>query len=297
MTSTFAFSCLCLADPMGKKRRRSKSEESEEDSTDSSSESSEDERVRKRVKKEKKGKKDKKDKKDKKGKKKKNKEKEKEKREKKEKRSKEDERFFKEQAKREKMEGKELLAHMERDRELIQLRENMSSKPRAQQPPSYLTMQDYYIKNTELMTFCAERTGRCLQDLEPAECKKEFFKFAKMWNQNKLPPKFYAGISSTNMEPAARTRYKWSFVDKLDPMELASARDTVDTDTNEKNFYDQPREFRARREGAEETPRDRERRERNEMYERQREEEDPFEQRRRWESQAKEKQSAPREYH
>eukprot|EP00668_Euglena_longa_P033480 GGOE01043059.1.p1 GENE.GGOE01043059.1~~GGOE01043059.1.p1 ORF type:complete len:257 (-),score=69.89 GGOE01043059.1:342-1112(-) len=176
---------------------------------------------------------------------------------------------------------------VKRDEVLSALQQEMAARPAGQRPPSFLSMSDMLAKNAEMTTFCHEQTGKHFRELDAKWAAGLFFEFAKLWNTGRLPPKYYAGIQSTQLEPSSRTSYKWSFTEQLDPLELASARDAVDTDTNSKNFYDLPKEFRKRREGQEETPREKERRERQEQWERAREEEDPFEQRRRWEAQAK----------
>jgi len=165
-------------------------------------------------------------------------------------------------------------------------------QPPARQPPSYLTMGDFCARNAELAVYCLEAHGRHLLDLDLAAASRLFFAFAQQWNRGELPPRFYAGIGATQLEPNTRTAYKWSFVDKLDPLELASAG-RPDTDTNQRSFYDLPKEFRRRREGEEETPWERDRREERERRDQDRQDEDPFEQRKRWERLAKEKEKAP----
>jgi len=64
------------------------------------------------------------------------------------------------------------------------------------------------------------------------ESRHFFDLFVEKWNSGSLSAKYYKGISLAQEDPTSRTKYKWSFAKNVDPLELGSLRDSVDTDNN-----------------------------------------------------------------
>jgi len=72
-----------------------------------------------------------------------------------------------------------------------------------------------------------------IEDLETEESKQLFAStFVKDWNEGRLEPKFYKGIPPEAIEASSRTKYKWKFAEKLDPVEMGNLRETVQKLTN-----------------------------------------------------------------
>jgi len=110
-----------------------------------------------------------------------------------------------------------------------------------------LTQDDYFNKAVEFRMWLSEDFGLFIDDLPADEARKYFSKFVDKWNRGHLADKYYKGLSLASVEPASRTKYKWDFAAKLDPIELGTVRDTVDADTNKKFAAfrrDRPRQSR-----------------------------------------------------
>eukprot|EP00741_Cyanophora_paradoxa_P004889 tig00000849_g4744.t1 len=95
-----------------------------------------------------------------------------------------------------------------------------------------ITPDDYFAKASEFRTWLKEIKDKFLDEMSSDKARKYFCDFVKDWNAGKLPPKYYAGIRETGVDAAERTRYKWGFAKNVDAHQLASVRDTIDTDTN-----------------------------------------------------------------
>jgi hypothetical protein len=176
--------------------------------------------------------------------------------------------------------------NLKRDAKLDEYKQDMDKKPRDARPDYYLSMSDFYRKSSELMMWLHETRGKRLEGMPTEDALDYFYKFAKMWNCNGLDQKYFKGVSSAELDPDMRTSYRWKFTEKVDTMELASARDAVGTDTNNRVWAELPREYRKHKDGEQESDRDRERRERFEAREREFADADPFEQRKKWQQQS-----------
>jgi len=91
---------------------------------------------------------------------------------------------------------------------------------------------DYYSKSVEFSVWLREEKDIFFQDLTTEQARAKFSLFVEKWNAGELREKYYKGMNSSSVEPSTRTKYKWNFASKLDPIELGSIRDTVDSDTN-----------------------------------------------------------------
>eukprot|EP01006_Ploeotia_vitrea_P042550 TRINITY_DN66633_c8_g2_i2.p2 TRINITY_DN66633_c8_g2~~TRINITY_DN66633_c8_g2_i2.p2 ORF type:complete len:162 (-),score=11.08 TRINITY_DN66633_c8_g2_i2:111-596(-) len=157
-------------------------------------------------------------------------------------------------------------------------------------------MSDHFKMHTELTLWLWENYSKKLGDLDNNESAEYFAKFATQWNTASLPKKYYKGIHSSELDPSTRTSYRWGFVDKVDAMELAMARDTVDTDTYERGWSQLPKEYRKKRETDEDKQKAEERREKFQRKQREEAEADPFSQRQRWKERKEQREKEERVY-
>jgi len=99
-----------------------------------------------------------------------------------------------------------------------------------------LTIDDYFMKGTELRIWLLEEHRLYLEDLETSTAKEYFLQFVEKWNDGTLPVKYYKGMTPETQEISQRTKYKWAFAKNLDTIEMGTLRDTVDKETNLKAF-------------------------------------------------------------
>lgn len=84
---------------------------------------------------------------------------------------------------------------------------------------SKLSTADYYAKSKEFREWLLEEKKIYLEDLETHVAKEYFAKFVTQWNSGELPARIYKA-SDAQLEAGSRTKYQWSFVKKLDPVEM-----------------------------------------------------------------------------
>ena len=74
------------------------------------------------------------------------------------------------------------------------------------------------------------------EDLQSTkDSKKLFAKFVRRWNEGKLSEKYYRGIHPSELEGGQRTQHKWN-LKGIDPMEMSTARDSVEVHTYRKDW-------------------------------------------------------------
>ncbi|SPO23966.1 uncharacterized protein UTRI_03497_B [Ustilago trichophora] len=103
-----------------------------------------------------------------------------------------------------------------------------------------LTEEDYFIRATEFKAWLSESKGKYLDEISSKDARRYFERFARRWNEGKLPDEYYAGkvrSSSAAAGSSSQTRHRWAFTSKAsysskEQEQLAMIRDNVDTLTN-----------------------------------------------------------------
>ncbi len=136
---------------------------------------------------------------------------------------------------REKKKRKRSSSHKEKDKRHSSRDEADDSKK--SKSFGKISDSDYFLKNTEFQVWVYAHEGKTFDQLSSHESRKLFSKFVKKWNKKKLPEKFYQGINETEIDSTHRTKHKWNFtMDRSERDKLASAKDSVDSETHHRNF-------------------------------------------------------------
>lgn len=101
------------------------------------------------------------------------------------------------------------------------------------QPENPISKDDYFRLSSEFRIWLHEHKKIFFDELKSDETHKYFGKFVKKWNSGKLEKKYYEGIRSSQVDPAALTKYKWNFKGKGESSEkLEQIRTQIDRATN-----------------------------------------------------------------
>ena len=70
-----------------------------------------------------------------------------------------------------------------------------------------ITEDDYFAKNPEFSTWLRERKKKYFNELTSESARELFSGFIQLWNDRKLPAKYYQGMQGVTMR---RTQHAWS---------------------------------------------------------------------------------------
>lgn len=70
-----------------------------------------------------------------------------------------------------------------------------------------ITEDDYFAKNPEFSTWLRERKKKFFNELTSDAARELFVGFIQLWNDRKLPAKYYEGMQGVTMR---RTQHSWS---------------------------------------------------------------------------------------
>ncbi|KAJ3126627.1 hypothetical protein HK100_010149 [Physocladia obscura] len=99
-----------------------------------------------------------------------------------------------------------------------------------------ITSDHFYEKSAEFIVWLREKKKLFLSNLLSEESHELFSKFVKKWNRGSLDPKFYAGISTTDVNSNERSKHRWNFkVSRDDEVKLEEAKDSIHFMTTSKD--------------------------------------------------------------
>ncbi|GFR46994.1 hypothetical protein Agub_g8648, partial [Astrephomene gubernaculifera] len=71
-----------------------------------------------------------------------------------------------------------------------------------------LSEEDYFRRHAEFAAFLQQERRTAFNELSSDRSRELFSEFVRIWNEGRLPPRYYAGLVAA---PTRRTEYRWNF--------------------------------------------------------------------------------------
>jgi len=103
-----------------------------------------------------------------------------------------------------------------------------------------ITIKDYFRKNANFRVWLLKERHIYFDEITSDKAHEIFDEFVQKWNDGSLSKIFKQELNNTDFDKASRTRHKWGFVEKLDPVEMGNLKDSIESDTHREHL----REFK-----------------------------------------------------
>jgi len=103
-----------------------------------------------------------------------------------------------------------------------------------------ITSKDYFRKNANFRVWLLKERHIYFDEITSDNAHEIFDEFVQKWNGGSLSKIFKQELNNTDFDKASRTRHKWGFVEKLDPVEMGNLKDSIESDTHHEHL----REFK-----------------------------------------------------
>jgi hypothetical protein len=90
-----------------------------------------------------------------------------------------------------------------------------------------ISIDDYFRRSVEFRTWLSDERKIFFSDLTSQQSRDLFKEFAKEWNEQTLPKKYYSGLQSATLEHGKQTGHVWKFSRSLGKDELTGVRKSV----------------------------------------------------------------------